>query len=259
MQVSYLARQQQALIAALFDLPDNNAIKLIATETINTTARGIKAYKTNAHMLAQGVLEAAYPVVSQLLGSESLADLACALWHAEPPDKGDLALWGDALPAFMAQSPQLQSEPYLPDVARAEWAMHQCATAPDAEAEPTSLALLTTQDPVALHLRLAPGCALVSSAWPVASILSAHLHGTPSLVEVGTQIRASVAQDVLIWRKGFRPQFREAIPAEAGLMRQLLAGASLGHALERSPGLDFAQWFPTAFSTQLVLGVQMSE
>lgn len=255
--MSTLAAQQQALLAALFQWPAQNAIKNIADCANYTGARGLKAYQANGHALAERVLLAAYPVVAQLLGDESMADLARALWHAHPPTCGDLAQWGGALPEFVRHNAQLVDEPYLADVAAAEWALHLCVTAPDAEPNIASFALLAEHDPSALTLRLAPGAALVCSAWPVADIIAAHpTHplGQPTLAEVGQKLRDRVAQDAVVWRENLAPRLREAQPGEAALLSALLAGQSLGHALDASPALDFGAWFPLAVNTGLVLG-----
>ncbi|OYT92470.1 MAG: hypothetical protein CFE43_08470 [Burkholderiales bacterium PBB3] len=252
--MSSLAAQQQDLLCLLFDELVENATKSGATPAHSMSPRGLKAYKSNGHMLAEHALLAAYPVVAQLLGPDSAADLARALWHVHPPTRGDLALWGDALPDFLANSPQLQEDPYVADVARVEWALHRCATVADAAADPASLALLTTEDPDHLGLHLAPGCAVLRSPWPVASMVGAHVHGTPSFAEVGVELRAGVGQDVLVWRQGLRPQFRQVLPGEADLLERLLAGDAMGRALDQAPSLDFAQWFPGAIASQLVLG-----
>ncbi len=253
--MSNLAAQQQELLRVLFDAPTENAIELGASPAGSISPRGLKAYKTNGHMLAELALFAAYPVVAQLLGEESASDLARALWHAHPPKRGDLALWGEELPDYLASSPQLQEEPYLADVARAEWTLHRCAVAADVPTDPASLALLTTDDPDTLGLRLAPGCAVVCSSWPIASILGAHVHGIPSLADAGTELRAGVAQNMLVWRQGLRSQFRQTMPGEADLLGHLMSGSAMGQALDQSPHLDFAQWFPNAIASQLVLGV----
>lgn len=253
--MSELAVQQQNLLHALFDGPAASAIKSGAAPAYSMSARGLKAYRANGHMRAERALLATYPVVAQLLGAESAAGLARTLWHVHPPSKGDLALWGDALPEFLADSAQLQEEPYLADVARVEWALHRCATAADADTDSSSLALLTTQDPDQLGLRLAPGCMVIRSPWPIVSILSAHQPDALSLENAGSELRAGVAQNIVVWRQGFRPMFREALPGEMDLLAHLLAGASLGAALDQSSGLDFTQWFPSAMASQLVLGV----
>ncbi len=254
--MSKLAKQQELLLAALFDWPNASATKTVELETTDNSARGLNAYQANGHFLAQRTLAAAYPVVAQLVGAESLADLSRALWHAHPPTKGDLSLWGAELPEFLANSSQLADEAFLPDVAKAEWALHLCANAPDVPINPSSWVLLTTDDPTSLHLYLAPGIGVVHSRWPVVSILSAHLLGSPTLKEVGAQLRAGDAQETLVWRSDLQPNFRKAMPGESGFLSQLRGGVTLGHALDENQALDFAQWFPMAVQSKLVVGVR---
>lgn len=253
--MSGLAQQQQALLDALLAWPAEDAIKNIANFVKDTGARGLKSYQANGHALAQRALQAAYPVVAQLLGEESFADLARALWHAQPPTRGDIADWGDGLAVFLEASAQLQEEPYLPDVARVEWALHLCAGASDAQADLASLALLTTHAPECLQLRTSPGVAVVCSAWPVASIVGAHIEGVPSLQEAGAQLRRGEAQDTVVWRAGLRPRARLALAGEADGLQVLIQGGSLAQALDAAPQLDFGQWLPLAVQSGLILGV----
>ncbi len=250
-----LARQQEVLLDALLTWPADNAMKNIAAYAIDTRARGLKAYQTNGHMLAERALRAAYPVLAQLLGGESFADLARALWHAYPPQRGDVACWGGDLATFVRANPQLRDEPYLADVALTEWALHQCAGAGDCTPDLPTLALLTAQDPAQLWLVLAPGCAVVQSAWPVASLLGAHLYQTPSLASVGQQLRDGVAQDVVVWRAGWRPLVREAASGEATFLTALMQGCALSPALDVSPALNFSTWLPAAVHSGLLLSV----
>ncbi|MES2951083.1 MAG: putative DNA-binding domain-containing protein [Pseudomonadota bacterium] len=251
--MSALAAQQQLLLDALLAWSVGDAIKNIATHAEDPRARGLKAYLANGHALAHNALRAAYPVLAQLIGDESFSDLARALWHAQPPTRGDIACWGEGLAAFLQSSAQLQDEPYLPDVACVEWALHRCAFAPDAPADLATFALLTTHAPEQLGLLLAPGCALLRSAWPVASIVGAHLEGSPSLQEAGAQLRAGVAQDAVVWRAGLRPCVRLALAGEADCLQALLQGGSLAASLDAAPALDFGQWLPQAVQTGLVL------
>jgi hypothetical protein len=254
-----LATQQQALLDALFDWPGHDAavrLALHAAGVGSQAGRGFRAYQTNGHMLAERALGAAYPVLQQMLGEESFADLARAFWHAHPPVRGDIAQWGQALAGFVAGSEQLQDVPYLPDVALAEWALHRCATAPDRDAKLGTLVLLTTQDALGLQLLLAPGVATMRSNWPLASLLLAHLEGEPSLQTVSAELRSHMAQDIVVWRSGFQPRLRRALPGEVVLLNGLLSGLALEPALAGATGLDFSQWLPLAVQTGLVLGVQ---
>lgn len=253
--MSTLMRQQQLLLEALFDWPPLDALRAIAPHIIDAGGRGMKVYQANGHMLAQRALQSAYPVLAQLLGPESFADLARALWHAHPPMRGDIAQWGAPLADFVRVSPQLQDEPYLPDVARAEWALHQCSTAVNIDPDWSTLALLTTHDPQHLRFTPAAGFAVVQSPWPVASILGAHLAQEPSLEVAGQQLRAAVAQDCVIWRQGLQPQVRASQCGEAGFLLALLAGQTIGAALDAAPSLDFETWLPLAVQTKLICSV----
>lgn len=257
--MSTLATQQQALVDALFTWPPGIALKNIANYVIDTRGRGLKTYQFNGHALAERALQAAYPVLAQLLGDESFAALARAFWHTHPPGKGDLAQWGDALADFVRASEQLACEPYLPDVARVEWAMHASAGCADRDADPATFQWLMTGDPERLQLVLAPGCQVVCSQWPIASIVTAHLEGVPGFDDVGRKLIDGVAEDVVVWRLGLQPRLREAMVGEAGLLAALLAGDSLNTALLLSEGLDFNAWLPMAVQTGLLHGVQQIE
>lgn len=254
--MSALAEQQQALLAALFDWPAEPAAKALAAHTDGVWVRGLQAYQANGHALAQRALRAAYPVLAQLLGGQSFAALACAFWHASPPACGDMAQWGATLADFVAASAQLAEQPYLPDAARLEWALHQSASAADAPLDAASLALLTTHDPAELRLRLSPGCSTLTSAWPVVSIVQAHLAPVPDFAALRQLLHSRVGEQALVWRAGLRVDLRQALPGELTFITALLADHSLSAALQQAPELDIAAWLPLAVQSGLMLGVQ---
>jgi hypothetical protein len=189
------------------------------------------------------------------VGDEAFSALSGDFWHIDPPMLGDLAQWGGDLPAFLQHNLQLAGEPYLADVARVEWALHQCALAADCAADLASLALLSTADASALTLRLASGTAMVTSEFPVASIVTAHLHADPSLEQAGRMLRDGSAETALVWRQGYRPRVSACGPAEATLLEHILRGSDLLTALEHAPGIAFSAWLTRAVQCGLVLGV----
>jgi hypothetical protein len=255
-----LMLQQQSLLNALFARPGsaqaNGALHHLHTQLDTHASRGLMAYQANGHALAERCLLAAYPVIAQLIGSENFNALARDLWHSEPPRHGDLAQWGDALPAFLAVNEQLADVPYLADVAQVEWALHRAAGAPDAEPDLPSFARLSSEDPETLTLLLAPGTVLITSAWPVVSLVTAHTTGEPSLAEVGQRVRDRVGETAVVWRQGWRPCVA-VCPANAlGLLRALQRGAALTEALgQAADGFDFSDWLTQAVHSGLVLGV----
>jgi Putative DNA-binding domain len=259
-----LAQQQRDLLHALFTT-NNIAAKAINTPAIGinkSTERGMQTYRANAAASARRSLRAAYPVIAQLIGDEAFEHLARDYWAQQPPTRGDLAQWGGELAGFIARISALQTEPYLSDVAKTEWALHTAATAADHAADLATLALLTEQDPDALTLQLAPGTALIHSQYPVASMMTAHLYASPGFEEVGQKLHQKAAETALVWRQGLRPMVSSCMTGEAAFISQLLAGKSLLAALETpSPGgsasLDFNTWLPSAAQSGLLLGARL--
>lgn len=249
--MSTLAAQQQALLQALLAWPNAqtaNTAKKIAAYADAASARGIFAYQANGHALAEKALQAAYPVVTQLLGEHSMCALARALWHTHPPQCGDVARWGDSLADFVQGNAQLASEPYLADVARVEWAMHRAAFAADAPADATSFALLMEHDPAQLRLQLAPGCAVLSSNWPVVSLIEAHQ---------GNALRTNTPESAIVWRSGWQVRVRRGFAGEVPFLQAVLARQPLGLALDAAPDLDFAAWLPLAVNSGLLLAAHV--
>jgi hypothetical protein len=228
--------------------------------------RGLEAYRANAGALAERALGAAYPVLAQLMGDESFAPLARYFWQHAPPQRGDVAQWGAALPDYLDASPQLVSEPFLGDVARVEWALHAAATAQDATLDAASFALLASGDPEQTTLSLSDGTTTLASAYPVVSIVHAHLHGEPTLAQAAALLGDGVGEHALVWRRGFKPDVRLATAAEHALVSALQAGLSLDAALTNACALesdgnatafDFNSWLAQAVQTGLVTGAHL--
>ncbi|MBK7501578.1 MAG: putative DNA-binding domain-containing protein [Polaromonas sp.] len=272
-----LAAQQNALLHTLFSSPvqrSQNATNFIALQAINTPARGqkdhikfqergLQVYHANAQVAAIRNLQAAYPVIEQLVGGEAFALLARDLWHQSPPTRGDAAQWGAELAQLISSIAELKTEPYLPDVARIEWALHNAATAADTELDVNSLALLTTHDPDAITLQLAPGTHIVNSSYPAASITTAHLYENPSFEELQAKLRKCSPESALIWRQGFRPSVAVCTAADAVFIQNLLDGASLAAALDdtetvdSTPAFDFNTWLTQSAQSGLLVGAKL--
>lgn len=220
--------------------------------------RGLQAYRANGQALAERALAAAYPVLVQLVGEENFAVLARHFWAIHPPLCGDMACWGGLLGGFIGVSAQLADDLYLADVAHLEWRMHLAGGAADVPPDPASFARLATEDPARITFTLGAGVALLASPYPVASIVNAHLTGSPSLQQAGQRLAEGRAEHVLIWRQGLRPRVRVSAANEHRLLGTLMAGRSLLDALDDAPDavpFDFNAWLGEAVQTGLAMGV----
>lgn len=205
---------------------------------------GLRAYQANAAASAQRALAAACPTIEQLLGEAAFAALAQALWQAAPPQRGDLAAWGGALPGFIAGDAQLAEEPYLADLARLDWAVHLARHAADDDAPVAGLGLLGSADASGVWLRLRAGHAVLRSAHPVHTLWAAHqTDGADRFTAARAALVRGQGEAVRIRRDGWAVAVEAIDPATAGFEADLLRGGSLGDALDAAaPGFAFDGW-----------------
>ena len=218
--------------------------------------RGLAAYQANAGALAERALGAAFPTIAALLGDESFARLARTFWRTEPPARGDMALWGAALPAFIAADAQLAPEPYLADVARLDWAVHAAAQAADAVA-PAGLPRLADTDPARLRLQLQAGTALIVSPHPIVAIWQAHRRDDADrFAPVRAAFAAGLGECALVRREGFRAAVHALDAPAARFTAALQRGAVLAAALaEAGAGFDFEPWLVDALQAGAIAAV----
>lgn len=242
------ALRQQMLLRALWADVRPGVVCGWLRDAPPRAARGLQAYRANAGALAERALTAAYPTVAQLVGAESFAALARALWFAQPPQRGDVGLWGQALPDFIAAAPQLADEPYLADVARLDWAVHLAGQAADGGAEVDGLQRLAEVDAAALWLRLAAGVAVIGSVHPVVSLWQAHRSvSAERFVPVREAFARGQGEQALVHREAFSVRVSAVTPATARFVRCLLDGVSLAGALDAAgPGFAFDLWLQQA-------------
>jgi hypothetical protein len=160
------------------------------------------------------------------------------------------------LPAFLVANERLDDVPYLADVARVEWALHRAAGAPDAQTDLASFTRLSNEDPVGLTLAIAPGTAVITSPWPVASLITSHTENQPSLDEAGRRVRNRTGETTVVWRQGFRPCLSTCSAETAGVLQALLRAEPLPDALAQGgSGFDFSDWLTPSVQSGLVIGV----
>ena len=253
-----LLRQQQ-MLRALWRRGSDASLALWLRESGARAAEGLAAYRGNAGAIAERALAAAYPTVQQLLSDDSFAQLARAFWSREPPRCGDLARYGDALPAWIAADAQLAAEPYLADVARVDWAVHAIEQASDVASPPPGLALLGELDPAQLRLRPRPGLALVRSAWPVVTIWQAHRSDAlDRFAPVRHALAAQIGETALIARDGWRASVQRIDDASVAVFFEaLLHGGTLARALDAAgAAFRFDRWLADALRHQWLAAVE---
>jgi hypothetical protein len=253
------AQRQQALVAALLGEP--LAAEAAVHEQGERRRRGLSAYRANAEALAERALTAACPTVAALMGEENFAMLARALWREAPPRRGDLAQWGDDLPALIEAERDLDAWPYLADAARLDLALRECEAAADVDLDRPSLALLSEHEPTELQLSLKPSLRFVASTWPVASILAAHRreHGT-DLDALRSALADPQPQNVIVSRARWRATTCAVDAPTFAWMVALQTGVSLSEALDaagQAGAFDFNAWLIQALQQDWLTGAHV--
>jgi hypothetical protein len=257
------ALRQQAVLQALAG-PASDAARapsLGLQESGTRAAAGWQAYRVNRDAAAARALQAAFATVHELVGAEDFARLARDHWLWRAPSRGDLGAWGEDFAGWLQDHPALAAWPWLGDCARLDWAVHGCERAADASADLNSLALLDGTEPNRLWIDLMPGCAVLGSDWPIASIHDAHRVAADAagaaFEDVARRIAAQHAEHVLVARAGWRGVVYRLDAPSARFTGHVLDGMDLGGAVEAAQaGFVFADWLAAAVRHGWVKGVR---
>jgi uncharacterized protein (UPF0276 family) len=243
------AAHQAAFGNALLDAADAGpAVSLIKGEAV---AQRLGIYRGNLSANWEKGLSAAFPVVQQLVGEAFFSALARAYGKACPSPDPDLNLFGARFAQFLGGFEHVAQFPYLPDMARLEWALHLSYYAPDVQA--LDLADLAGLPPAAvesMRLQLRPASSLLRSDWAVAQLWLAHQPGGPAFpLQMAGESRA------LIVRPQWQPQLVELPAAAFAALSACGRGETLGAALGAAFAVDEDFDVATQLRQWLALGL----
>lgn len=232
-----LAKAQQAFAGALF-APAGEAVALSLCRGDDLRHR-FALYRGNLTATWHKTLSNVYPVLQQLVGDEFFAGLSRAYGLAYPSLSGDLNLFGEQFSAFLAIFPHVADWPYLPDMARLEWALHRVHYAADAQAlDGQAFAGLAPELIETACFRLHPAYYLLASHWALDVIWRSHQPG-------GTQDFPKQLQCdsyLLLVRPLWKTQVLSIDKSSHAALSVLAAGGNFGAALDAAfdcdPGFD---------------------
>jgi hypothetical protein len=211
--------------------------------------RRMAIYRANMVAAADKALSAAYPVIRQVVGAEFFHGLAREFQRATPSSSGD------RFDAFLAAFEHTQSLPYLPDLARLEWAVHRAygaADAPDWDAG--ALAAVEPDRQAAIRFQWSPGFAVVESRYPIVRIWTIHQPGYAGEFSVAWDL----ADTALVARDGFVVTVDACGAGDAAFLAASLAGATLGDAaaaaLQDPLDFDLGALLARAVAARLICG-----
>lgn len=190
--------------------------------------RRFSVYRNNIAVSLTEAMHSAFPVIAKLLGKQNMDGLAGIYLRRHPPSSPLMMFYGEQFPAFLEGMEQLRHLGYLGDVARLELALRRAYHAADAAPiAPEALGALPPDQLMRTRLALAPSVQVLRSPWPVYAIWRYN-------TEDGAPKPPAVSQDVLVTRLEFDPVPQVLPSAGADWIRALMAGATIGEALEEA-------------------------
>jgi len=251
--MSTLRETQATFRAALLSNAPDASVHGVIGDGLAPAAR-IAIYRHHVAATLGELLNDVYPVVRRLVDARFFAYAADRFVAAHPPASPCLAEYGDGFPSFLAGFAPCRHLPYLPDVARLEWAMSRAQHA--AEAPRLTLRALAGDDPGRRTLRMHPSLTLLDSAWPVDRIWRANQPDA----EAGTVVALDAGSARLqVWRAGDDVVFRTMSPGDFTLRQTLADGATLDAAaratLALEPAFDLALALYELFNDGVVSAV----
>jgi hypothetical protein len=247
---------QTAFAAALRERQRTDAVGRWLAGGADLVERRMAVYRANMVAAADKALSSAYPVIRQVVGDEFFHGLAREFQRGSPSTSGDLTRFGAGFAEFLAAFEHTRSLPYLPDLARLEWAVHGAygaADAPDWDA--AELGAVEPERQAAIRLRWTPGLAVVEAGFPIVRIWRLHQPGH----EGDFSVDWNAPENALVARAGFAVTVSACSAGEAAFLAASLAGDPLGDAvtaaLQRQSDFDLGQLLGRVLSARLVCGL----
>jgi hypothetical protein len=179
-------------------------------------------------------LREAFPATANILGEGSFAALVERYAEQIPAELRNLNCVGAVLPAFLSSDRLERDLPFLPDLARLEWAVLECFHSEVADPFDASCCTGWSDDEwMGARIGFQPGMALVRSAWPLRELRESR-HLDRSAIDIDLVDRPD---RVLVYRAGFEVVAESVDEHEAAAIEHLRAGQRLG---EVTAALDAA-------------------
>lgn len=216
--------------------------------------RRIAIYANNVRENFLSTLEATYPVLVRLGGSDWLRQVGVAYLREHPSRCGNLHFVGEGFPGFLLRELGDTPYAYFSDVARLEWAYQEVLVAAEpSRFEPGGLAAVPAERQAQLQLELSPAARLVDSPYPLLAIWRANRAESAGADAATISLDAGPAR-LLVLRRSDHVELRELPPGLFALLHALSAHAALGAAIDAAVAADPALDPGTALTRAVELG-----
>lgn len=219
----------------------------------------IEIYRNNYRGNLHDALAGAYPVTEKLVGQPFFRLITREYIGKYGSKSGNLHQYGKEMAAFLASFDPAQCLPYLPDVARLEWACHRAYFAEDAASlNLDDLSKISADRYADLILYIHPACRLLRSIYPISAIW----HANQSGIEGDVDLDAG-GSNALVCRLDNVVSVNELTEADAAWLQGVQAGLQLGSVTdatqERYPDFDLQTLLQNLMSKNVLMNFKLKE
>jgi hypothetical protein len=224
--------------------------ELVIGDEIPAEAR-LRVHRHHVHDSLATALAATFPTLQALVGAEFFQGMARAFVGKTLPAQPVLAEYGGSLADFVDTYDPARGLPYLADVARLDWALNTAFHAlPTPRLSAADLSAIEAEQLPAKGVRLAPGTALIRSAYPVDRIWAAAQPGA----KAGTVDLEEGPACVLVLRRPDDSGFVRLSAGEAAFVAALGGGSRLEQAAEAAFSAEAGFELSAVFARLLAVG-----
>lgn len=194
-------------------------------------AERLDVYRTTVLDSLVRALRLSFPTVHRLVGAEFFERAGQTFAGGHLPDRADLNRYGADFPAFLQSFAPCAALPYLPDVARLDWAAGRALHAGDDEPVALeALAGITDADAASLRFTPHPSLSLLRSDFPIDDVWRAVLGQDDDAMDAINL--ASGPVHLVVERVGDRVHVSRVSPHEWSASVALTQGIALQHVVE---------------------------
>ncbi len=257
-----LPELQSRFVASLF-APDAAVAESAAVDALIrggklSPSRRLAIYRHNVFSTLTGALRDLYPVTESIVGAPFFSHLARQFIYVTPSPSGDLNMFGREWPDFLAASAEIDSLPYLHDVASLEWAWHLAFHAADSPRfELSTLASVPSEQHAALRFSLHPSVALIASSFPIVRIWAVNQPDYRDEMAINWEVPGDFA---LVARDDVEIKIQSLPQGEFEFLRAIQRDARLDMAAEKAfeadPDFDLQGTLLAAIQSNVIVDVR---
>ncbi|MFT6331154.1 MAG: hypothetical protein ACJAYN_003104 [Bermanella sp.] len=272
---------QRQLIAKIFNMqppssqkePIESAERIRLDTSIQVNIQsGLNVYTNNFIENGIRALSITFPTVEGLIGEDSFRTLSRKFLRQDAKASFDWAEYGITLPTFIEGQEALDTYPFLSEVAQLDWLIHGVQRQADKEFEPSTFASLETGDTDLLRFTPAPGLQLLTFWFPVVDLYQLihdpYLQSEEGILarkallkkttkSINNAINMATPRSLVLWRAEYKAQFEYISDAEADVIQQINAQASVNAVIDTigTHNIDLVEWLSKAISNKLIFAV----